>query len=90
MHKALRRALVRLAVPTAAPAAAAILAAPAGAAIAKVEPGTTGPDMYGPVQAGYAATQNMFRLVKAGFILPDPDGEFAVALPLLCHVAARL
>jgi hypothetical protein len=49
--------------------AAALLAAPAGAS---VKAGTTGSNMYSPMQAGYSATQNSFRFVKADFTLPDP------------------
>lgn len=75
MHKALRRALSLTAVPAVAVATAAMLALPASAAAARsaaVTPGTSGPDMYSPMEAGYAATQNAFRFVKADFILPDP------------------
>lgn len=75
MHKALRRALGLTAVPAVA-AATAMLALPAGAASASVAPGTTGPTMYSPAEAGYAATQNSFRFVKADFTLPDPT-QFA-------------
>jgi hypothetical protein len=69
MHKVLRRALVSLTAVPAVTLAAALLAAPAGAS---VKPGTTGSDMYSPMQAGYAATQNTFRFVKADYILPKP------------------
>ena len=75
MHKALRRALTLTAVPAVTVATAAMLALPASAATAKakaVKPGTTGPNMYSPMEAGYAATKNAFRYVKAQFILPDP------------------
>ncbi len=72
MHKALRRALSLTAVPAVTLATAAMIALPAGAASASVKPGTTGPDMYSPMQAGYAATQNAFRFVKADYILPNP------------------
>lgn len=72
MHKALRRALSLTAVPAVTLATAAMLALPASAASASVKPGTTGPNMYSPMEAGYAATQNVFRFVKADFILPDP------------------
>lgn len=75
MHKALRRALGLTAVPAVA-AATAMLALPAGAASASVTPGTTGPTMYSPAGAGYAATRNSFRFVKADFTLPDPT-QFA-------------
>ncbi len=73
MHKALRRALSLTAVPAVAAATAAMLALPAGAS---VTPGTTGPNKYSPVEAGYAATQNAFRFVKADYVLPDPT-QFA-------------
>jgi hypothetical protein len=75
MHKALRRALTLTAIPAVTLAAAAMLALPASAATAKVKkikPGTAGPNMYSPMFAGYAATQNAFRYVKAQFRLPDP------------------
>ena len=75
MHKALRRALSLTAVPAVTLATAAMLALPASAAAAKakaVKPGTTGPDIYSPMEAGYAATKNAFRFVKADYVLPDP------------------
>lgn len=72
MHKALRRALSLTAVPAVTLATAAMIALPAGAASASVKPGTTGPNLYSPMETGYAATQASFRFVKADFVLPDP------------------
>ena len=75
MHTAVRRAVALAAVPAVTVAAAAMLALPASAAAARtkpVKPGTSGPDMYSPMGAGYAATKNAFRFVKADFTLPDP------------------
>ncbi len=75
MHKALRRALGLAAAP-AVSVATAMLVLPAGAASASVAPGTAGPNIYSTAEAGYAATQNSFRFVKADFTLPDPT-QFA-------------
>ncbi len=70
MHKALRRALVSLAaVPAVTLAATAGLAGPAGAS---VKHATVGPNIYSPVEAGYAVTKAAFRFVKADFTLPNP------------------
>ena len=75
MHKALRRALSLTAIPAVTVATAATLALPASAATATakaVKPGTAGPTLYNTTEAGYAATKNSFRFVKADFTLPDP------------------
>jgi hypothetical protein len=75
MHKALRRAVTLTAIPALTVATAAMLALPASAATAKVKkikPGTVGPTLYSATEAGYAATQNSFRFVKADYTLPDP------------------
>ena len=69
MHKALRRALIRLTAVPALAMAAAMIATPAGAAASHA---TIGANMYSASGAGYVATGGTFRFIKAEFVLPDP------------------